>query len=361
MRILFTSSSLAGGGAERVVARLASYIAGMGHEVSVLMLAENKITYDVDARVVVNFVEPRIKVRGIRYYDRLYRFRKAVKRINPDVVISFSAPVNIMVLQALRWSKVRTIISERNNPYVDPETPSGRKKRDDIYHLADGIVFQTEDARDYFSDNIKSKSTIIINPIDSNIPNPYDGEREKTIVSVARLDPQKNHKLLIDSFAEISDRIKDYDLKIYGVGSQQNMLQELIDSYGLNNRIKLMGYFDNVLDRIRKASLFVLPSDYEGISNSLLEALALGLPVVSTDHPIGGARLLIKPGENGLLTPVGDKDRLKAAMLKVIEDSDIAMKLSNNAVHIREVASIEYVSKRWLDFIQLVINNYEDR
>ena len=359
MRIVFTTRSLAGGGAERVVARLASYMAGMGHEVSVIMLTENKITYDVDSRVNVEFIEPRIKIKGIRYYDRLLRYRKAVNRINPDVVVSFSAPVNIMVLQALRWSKIKTIISERNNPYVDPETPSGRKKRDSIYRLADGIVFQTEDARDYFSDAIKSKSTIIINPVDSNIPEPYDGEREKTIVSVARLDPQKNHKLLIDSFAEISDRIKDYKLHIYGVGLQQNMLQELINRYGLNDRIKLMGYCDNVLERIRKASLFVLPSDYEGISNSLLEALALGLPVVSTDHPIGGARQLVNSGENGLLTPVGDKEKLKIAMLKVIEDENIATKFSVNAAHIREIASIECVSKQWIDFLQLVLSSYD--
>lgn len=355
MRIVFTTSSLAGGGAERVVARLASYMVSIGHEVSVLMLTENKITYDVDSKVNISFIEPKINIKGIRYYDRLLRYRKAVKRIRPDVVISFSAPVNIMVLQALRWSNIKTIISERNNPYVDPETPNARRKRDKIYHLADGIVFQTEDARDYFSDDIKSKSTIIINPIDSNIPEPFMGERENTIVSVARLDPQKNHKLLIDSFAEISDKIKDYNLHIYGVGMQQSMLQDQINRHGLNDRIKLMGYCDNVLEQIRKASLFVLPSDYEGISNSLLEALALGLPVISTDHPIGGARLLIKSGINGLLTPVGDKDAMKEAMLKVIEDSNLSSRFSSESISIRDRASIKAVSQLWVDFITSII------
>lgn len=357
MKIVFTTRSLTGGGAERVVARLASSMVQMGHDVNVIMLTENKVTYEIDPKVNLIFVEPNINIKGIRYYGRLYKYRKIVKEICPDVVISFSAPVNVMVLQALRWLNIKVIISERNNPYVDLNCKRERNERDKLYHLADGIVFQTEDARDYFDKEIREKSTIIINPIDNSIPNPYNGIREKTIVSVARLDPQKNFRLLIDSFAEISEKIKDYKLYIYGVGSQKDMLQDLISSYGLCDRIKLMGYCNNVLERIVKTSLFVLPSDYEGISNSLLEALAIGLPVISTDHPIGGARMLIKSGENGVLTPVGDKESMKNAILNVLTDNQFALKISTNAVTIREKASISTISHQWLDFVSFIIYN----
>ena len=97
--------------------------------------------------------------------------------------------------------------------------------------------------------------------------------------------------------------------------------------------------------------MFVSSSDFEGMSNSMLEAMALGLPCVCTDCPAGGARAVIKDGENGLLTPVGDSHALYLAMKKVAENPELAAKLSKNSVKIREEQSVDKIIKKWMELI----------
>ena len=354
MRIIFTVGSLSGGGAERVVARLSSEFADMGHEVFVCLIASNKVSYHINKDVQVRYVETKTRVKGLRYIFRSIRYRNIIKEINPDIVISFTAAANIFVLHSLFLSKFKVVISERNNPYLDPSTSVMRCVRDCIYHLANGIVFQTEDAKRYFARSIQNHSAVIINPIDINIPKPYLGSRKKKIVTVGRLEPQKNHKLLIEAFAEVHNEIRDYELLIYGVGSLETSLRTLIDDLNMKEYIHLMGFCDDVLVQIKDSSLFVLSSDYEGISNSLLEAMAMGLPVVSTDHPIGGARLLIEDGKNGLLVNVGDKEALKNAILKVIKNDSLSEIMAKEAIKVRVVTSLRNVASAWIEFIKRV-------
>ncbi len=355
MKIVFTIGTLSGGGAERVIARLSSRFSELGHDVHVLLVANGNVTYPISKGVNVKYIKPLLDVKFIRGLSRMIEYRKEVKRIAPDVVISFTAAVNIFVMQSLRGLKIKTILSERNNPYVDPPSAKKRKSRDKLYERADGIVFQTADARDYFSDSIKAKSKIIPNPLDSNIPETYDGERDHRIVTVGRLEPQKNHKMLIDAFSELHKAYPDYTLEIYGEGGRRAELEEQINTLGLSQSVRLMGYSTNVLEAIRSAAMFVLPSDYEGISNALIEALALGIPTVSTDHPIGGARSVICDGENGLLTPVGDKDSLKSAMELIIKTPSLASRLTDEAIKIREELSIDKIAAEWLEFITFTL------
>ena len=352
MRILFTIGSLAGGGAERVVARLANEMTREGHEVYIKMIANSQIEYPIDEKIEVSEVRSKINIRGLRYLSRCHEYKKQVLSCQPDIVVSFTATVNLFVLKSLYKTGIKVVLSERNNPYVDPDSRQLRNKRDASYKRADGFVFQTQDACNYFKPEIRRRSAIILNPLDDSIPSPWIEKREKRIVSVGRLEKQKNHRLLINAFADIAALFPEYVLEIYGEGSLRSSLELQISELHLEGRVILKGYNRQVLDKIQKATLFVLPSDYEGLSNALIEAMAMGLPVISTDHPIGGAREVIKSGSNGILVPVGDRNAMSDAMKLILSDSPFARSIAKEAQDIRSCLSISRITSQWTSFLQ---------
>ena len=201
-----------------------------------------------------------------------------------------------------------------------------------LYPLADGFVFQTKEAQEYFDKKIQKKSVIIPNPINEEfICEPYNGEREKKIVTVGRLEEQKNHKMLIKAFSKLPEGLSEYKLIIYGEGSLRPELEKQIKELNLLGRVFLPGQVDDVKNRIYKAGLFVLSSNYEGMPNALMEAMALGVPCASTDCPCGGPRFLIKNEYNGLLYNVNNELELKLAINKIIGDEELSKKISKNA------------------------------
>lgn len=355
MKLLFTIGSLAGGGAERVVSRLASCMAGRGHKVEIALISKNAADYPLNENVEVKFINPEMQIRGMRYIFRCKEYRKEVRRFAPDVIISFTTAVNIFVLDALRGTDYKIILSERNDPHNDPKDAKLRRKRDKVYRKAQGIVFQTDDAKAYFSDDIQKHSAVILNPVD--VPSEYikRNNKEKKIVTVGRLEPQKNHSMLIKAFAEIHKHFPEYKLEIYGEGSLRSELEALIKAEKLEDTVFLMGYTTNIFEAISTAKLFVLSSDYEGMSNALLEAMAMGLPVVSTDHPIGGARMAINNRENGLLTPVGDRDAMVQAVCEILANEQLSDDLSQKAAGISERLNIEKIADEWMDFIHRMV------
>ena len=224
-----------------------------------------------------------------------------------------------------------------------------------LYPLADGIVFQTPDAKKYFDGIVNSNYEIIPNPVnDLFIKNPYSEERKKVIVNVGRIEGQKNQLLLIKSFEKIMDKFPDYKLIIYGEGSKKEELIKYINERKLNNRVVLAGQVDNIYDKIYDASLFVLSSDYEGMPNALIEAMCLGLPVISTDCPCGGPKMLIKDGVNGFLVPVNDENIMSETISRILADDKLRKELSINASKLKEMVSSNVVNQKWLKFIQTI-------
>lgn len=363
MRILFVTSSLSGGGAERVISILANKFIEYEEieSVSLVSIIENKVDYFLSEQV--NYMTcPEINNRNkiFRIFKRVTFLRKIIKKIQPDIIISFATQINIYALVSNIGLKSKVIISERNDPNNDPTQKIVRKLRDYIYSRTDGAVFQTPDAESYFSDIIKNKSRIILNPINENLPSPYLGEREKRIVTVARLHPAKNISMLIHAFTSLSKKFPEYILDIYGEGPEEKKLEELVNSLNMNSKIKFKGYTRNIHNEILKASCFVLPSNYEGISNAMLESLAIGVPTICTDCPIGGARMVISHMKNGILTPVGDQASLERMISLILTDDKLQKQISKQSVEIKQVLTSIKISQEWLDFSKNINQGSED-
>jgi glycosyltransferase involved in cell wall biosynthesis len=247
--------------------------------------------------------------------------------------------------------KMKVVISERNDPNKLNNKFLLKTFRNLLYACSDLLVCQTEDAKTCFSKKMQKKIVVILNPIKKDLP-AWDNQNYKhKIINFCRLERQKNLPLLIDSFNEVLRTHPDYELLIYGEGKQKDFLQDYIKKKGLENYIKIEPFSSNIHQIASACQMFVSSSDYEGLSNSMLEAMAMGMPVICTDCPIGGARMVIKNRENGVLVPVGDKDALVNAMNWVIDNPDECRKLSVAAFNIRKELAIEEIIAQWRKLI----------
>lgn len=293
-------------------------------------------------------------------YTIIGQLRKKIKKFKPDIVLSMGVPMTIYTVPACWFTGVKHIISERNDPAHFAGKALVKYVSRILMRTASGFVFQTKDAQRYYGVTEGKRSTVIPNPLSGieHMPSQiYNGRRENQIVSVGRLSKQKNQALLIDVFAEIVLVHPEYKLVIWGEGSERKSLEEQIKSMGLKDKVILPGSTDQVFDKIYRASVFVLTSDFEGMPNALMEAMALGIPCISSDCPCGGPRDLIKDGENGMLFSVGNRQELKEKILMIIESDDLQAEISKNAFSIRKTHSLNTVCKKWLDYFKVVCGN----
>ena len=222
-----------------------------------------------------------------------------------------------------------------------------------------GGVFQTEGARNFYGKRLQKRGIVIPNPIFVNeeIPNIDYYEREKSVVSVARLDNnQKRFDVMLDAFKLFSNKHPDYILKLYGKGDDENLIKRWVEEHNLSDKVKFMGLTSQPIVDIAHDGMFLITSDFEGISNSLLEAMAVGLPCVSTDHTPGGARLLIQDHENGLLAPIGDAKALAEAMCEFASNPELAKKCGNNAKKVIERFDPKKIIDMWENYILKICN-----
>lgn len=353
MKIMFFIPRMGGGGAEKVISILANEFDKLGNSILIYTPTDQKSFYPL--RSSVRIIGENLKVskkRGIRQIllafncIRLWNsYDRKVKEEKPDVVISFLTETNLIALTHLH-KNYKLIVSERNDPTKYNKIVQIIIKK--LYPKADVLVCQSHKAAKYFSSN---NTTVIPNPIDtSNLPKIYEGEKRKVICAVGRLMPQKNFSCLIKAFSYIENKYKDYTLEIYGEGPLRNELQDLIDSLHLNKRVKLMGAHKDVLEKIKNTSLFVMSSDYEGFPNALVEAMAIGLPVICTDFDSGTAKELVKK-ENGLLVPVGDSHALAKAMSYLLENSEVRNSMLIENIKIRDRLEVSKIISQWNNII----------
>ena len=257
----------------------------------------------------------------------------------------------VFAVIAALFMKQYILVSERNDPRYAPHI----HLRDWAYGKADCITVQTTDCIELFNAKVRRKAIVIPNPIGADIPQRYTGTRTKKIVNAARLHKQKNHRLLLEAFADFTIKHPDYELHIYGKGELEERLKEIAVELKIEKNVIFKGFSNNVKEEIKDSSMFVLSSNFEGISNSLIEAMAMGVPVISTDCPIGGSKMYIEDGVNGLLVPIGQREKMTGAMCRIAEDESLAEQLSQNGEKIKEKYSISMIADAFLDAIQFII------
>ena len=352
MNIVFAVPAMGFGGAERVVSILANEFSKQ-HNVSIILLSgKEEVAYKLEKEVNIIVIP-----KALTVLKRWKKFRTVCKQLQTEVVLAFMTGVGVMATASLVGTGIPVIVSDRCDPYAKDMQLSAKLRFINYFtkYLTKGYVFQSSGAKNYYPKVVRKKSCIILNPLNTeNFPN-YDIETaENKVVSVGRLHEQKNQKLLINAFAKSKYSI-DYTLHIYGEGKLRDDLQAQINDLGLQGKVVLEGNNSNVLNELVKSKLFVFTSNYEGLPNALMEAMALGLPCISTDCSPGGARMLIDDGENGLLVPCDDLDSLVSAMDKLYDDNAICAKMGENAKLIREKTKIEAISNEWLNFIKRCI------
>lgn len=280
---------------------------------------------------------------------------------NPEsIYIPFGISYYEMVYYGAKGTDCKIIYAERNAPEI--EFAKNNIDKNHVFNIlseADGAVLQTKDELSFFENKLKN-AVVINNPVKANLPKPFKGERRKVIVNFCRIAEQKNLPLMINAFIEFHNSHPDYTLEIYGntvEKTEEELKQKYVDmisSLNAKEYIKLLPPRGDIHTVVKDCAMFVSSSDFEGLSNSMIEAMAIGLPCICTDCLGGGAREIITDGENGLLVPMNDAHALSQAMCRLATDKNFSEKCSENASKIRDNLSAETISQKWLEFIKSV-------
>lgn len=340
------------GGAERVVSTLANALSALGNDVVIGMLKGDQSEYPLDGEVGLRTARlspgARSLPKAVRFYATL------VRRERPDVVLSFTTKPNLIALIARVIYRVPTslIVSERADPFSRPRIEQAVYNT--IYKWSDGLVCQSEVVGAYYRKKCKNLSVSIIgNPLNTDcIASEVATSRVPIVISVGRLADQKNYPLALEVFGDLLERFPNLQMKIFGSGPKASSLRESIESSGLSDSVSLEGTLPNVFRSYADASLFLFTSDYEGFPNVLLEAVASGIPVVSTDFSPGTAHEIVVDGVSGYIVSVGDRGALVDASEKVLNDSLRHEGLVERSRAIRRLFNLDVVADMWLEAIR---------
>lgn len=292
-----------------------------------------------------------------QYHAEIKALRDKLKKEPETKVISFLQPSVPITLIAAKKLPNRVVISERGDPKRLLKKRYGYNFIKKYYQRADAVIFQTNDAKAAYPENISTKGTVIFNPINDKLPEPYFGEREKHVTTFCRISPEKNLIMLADAFALFLEEFKDFRLRIVGdaLNSAEKetlvQLKEHIAKLNIADKTDLIPFTPEVHNLIIRDAMYINSSDHEGMSNAMLEAMAIGMPVVCTDCPIGGANAVIKNNGNGILTEVGNAKEMCKAMKKIASDKSFAERISQNAAQIRYDLSLENTAKKWMELL----------
>ena len=352
-RIVFITNSISFGGAAKMLCHLAETLSDRGHAVCIINRSATNNATDYERALKERITLYRIEAKN--RIGEIIQIMQYTKHFRGEIIIGFTSFPNLCAVIVGKLLGIPSIISERG----DPNYTKGRNRIktyvvDKIINLSKGGVFQTEGARDYYGKGLKVRGKIIPNPIfmTDDLPERDYQSCEKTVVSVGRLDNfQKRYDVLIRAFSVFSKEHPEYVLKLYGRGNDEIKIKKWIKDEHLENRVLFMGLTTNPMKAIANEGIFIITSDFEGISNSLLEAMAVGLPCVSTDHSPGGARLLIQDHINGLLAPVGDSDALACALSEFANSTELSMKCGIKAKEVLERFKDERIMDMWESYI----------
>jgi len=353
VKVLFVTSTLHAGGSERVMALLANNLCERGYDVEVVCINKHIIFYKLHESVRVSFAED---VVGESYLKKARWLRKHIIDKNPDLVIAFMLEVYCMTLFSMIGIRIPVISSERIDPHF-----FGKGKgflRWILLRRTTHLVVQTEQIKSFYSQKLQKRTTIIPNPVTNEVFDVVPNiKKEKFVVAVGRLAYQKNYPLMFQAFKNVSADFPDYQLVVYGDGPQREELELFVSRLGMKERILLPGKTNNVIGELNKSQLFCMTSDFEGMSNAMLEAVCVGLPIVTTD--VSGASDLVVDGKGGFVVKKRGLDMFENRMRTLLSDEKLRKEMGaynkNRAFEFKE----NHIVDQWEKLILQVIDNYK--
>lgn len=343
-KILFVSGSLNRSGAQRVITLLADEYVKRGWSVHMAVLLDNKEGYEISDQIVIHDIVRRgNQIKNVTKW--IGDIKKILTQVKPIVVVSFVGRINMITMIAARGTGIPVLVSERNDPAKDRRSKLERWLCKRFYARADKVVFQTRYQAKYYEKWCKNNSVIIGNPISALV---YEEKHEKNdIVCVGKLMDQKNHPMMIRAFRQIADEFPNTQVWIYGEGKKRPEIEELIREEGMENRIHLPGNSNNIFDIMHKNEFFVMCSDYEGLSNALLEAMISGMVCVTTTW--NGVEDIVQDGVNGYTVPVGDVDALTEKLRMVLRVNNESVR--RESIETGKQYSGEVILDKWCQTI----------
>jgi len=341
INVLFVLSSLGGGGAERVAVNVVSALHGQGFNFSLALMKNEGVYFEeIPSGIQVYDLE---KGNGIALpvsIRRVVNLTNLVSRLKPEIVLSFLWSCNIRAILAKFFSssKAKFIISERT--YIEKDV---RRLQDKVgiaftYRFADKIIAVSEGVRDglikYFK-VLPDRITTIYNPFDLEeikkkagepLPAEFRNLSRPWVVSAGRLSYEKNYSFLLKAYAEYKKVSGEGTFIIMGKGEMEDELKTIARKLGIENSVYWAGFQKNPYSIMKNSDVFVLGSHYEGFPNVIVEAMATGVPVISTDCPSGPSEIITNY-LNGILVPVNDTEKLCKAILEVLKNPDLRQKL----------------------------------
>jgi len=355
MNVLILVSSISGGGAERRAVSVANYLNEKGHNVNIVILYSSNGGYIVNKDIKIDILPNRKKNISNSYIKKLYciisdyiSLKKIIDNNNIEKIILFHILPAILIL--LLTKRLKIIASERTYPPSVPFWYAFLKKI--IFSYSKVIVFQTSEQMSFFNASIRRKSVVIYNPLVENLPAPYIGIRKKEMITFCRLEKVKNLPMLINGFIEFHKKFPVYKLIIYGEGTLKKYLLKYINEARMNEIIRIKKFTNNIHELIIDSACYISTSNYEGLSNSMLEAMAIGMPVVCTDCKGGGAREFIVNYNNGILIAIDDIKALAEALEYIVLNPIEAQKMGERAIEIKKILASEKIYEEWIRVLE---------
>lgn len=358
MKIDFYISSLSSGGAEHVLTNLAADFAKKGHDVCIASYEKRPQFYTVDSQVKVNKYDNRNCNKFIGLLKDFNATIRQLKERKSQVAISFLSRCNIMLIIAGLFSKTKIIVCDRNNllrkypKYVFTLSCW-------VYALADAVCVQTNEMKSFYPQYLQKKMYVLENPLDfDEMQKQCLGQKikkENTIISIGRLERQKDFETLIKSFGRLTEDFPDWKLKIFGQGNKREQLEQLIHELGLSGKVELCGVTHSPFLEMKKSQLFVLSSFFEGFPNVLCEAMYAGLPCIATRCECGPAEL-IHEGESGFLVPVGDVEQMAYKIRFLVSNEKKRVEFGEHAKESVKRLEKSKISERWLQMFFNVVD-----
>lgn len=346
--ICFIAGGLSGGGQERALTNLANEFAKKGIDITIICLFKTEVFFEIHPSIEIVWpTQDRETSNRFIYALKLIPYiRKNIIKINPDTIVSFGDWFNSYVILSTRFLKKPVFITNRMGPNLN----MGRfmeffNKR--TYRYATALIVQTERAKEIMHNKYRVKDIQVIpnavKPID--ISNRF---HKKEIVTVGRLSKEKGHSVLIKAFSKIKD--KEWRLVVIGDGPEMENLKNIVITLEMKDKVSFHGQMKDFKNILSTASIFVLPSFYEGFPNALVEAMSIPLACIASDC-IAGPSEIIEHGKNGFLFETGNIDSLTVILNELTSDFSKIKEVEDEAYKIREKLNFQKITNRFLQTI----------